>query len=178
MIRKTPDIDDARGFTLLELTVVVALIGIVLIFAMPRVDAMMAGRSVDRIARRVCLATRQLRVDAIRLQETHRLLVDLDAQRIRWRRDMPPETVESPAKGLILSGKSRILDVVDSSGRKTVSGEAAIRFHPAGYADMALIHMKGEDQRVLTLRIEPFLTRCFAWEGYLGLEDRTADHGI
>ena len=179
MSRDTDRIEEAGGFTLLELTVVVALIGIVMAFALPRVDAMMAGRSVDRVSRKICLACRQLRVDAVRLQVPHHLVIDLDAQRIYWRRDSadPPEAIEDVAEAMALSGPARILDVTDASGRKTVDGKAVIRFHPAGYADLAMIHLRDGDARTVSLRIEPFLPRCLDAQGYLGLDDRISGHG-
>lgn len=179
MRRAKTSIDDARGFTLLELTVVVALIGIVMLFALPRVDAMMAGRSAARVSRRIGLVCRQLRADAVRLQKPHRLIIDFDAQRITWRQDAtdPPEAPQTGGKGISLSGPVRLLDVIDASGRKTMDGKAAIRFYPAGYADLALIHLRDGDARTVSLRIEPFLPHCLQAEGYLGIDDRMAEHG-
>jgi prepilin-type N-terminal cleavage/methylation domain-containing protein len=161
------------GFTLIELTVVVALVGIVMVFALPRVDSMMAGRDADRISRRLSLTMRELRTEAVRNQVLHTLHLDLDAQRIWWSRDGMSETdlQNAYARSLVLAGDVVLLDVAYPGERIVADGQADIRFFPKGYSEMAVIHLtEGEGART-TLRIEPFLPGCRVYEGYVALSD-------
>ena len=173
MHRKRASTTDEAAFTLMELVVVVALISIVLVFALPRVGEVLAGRSTDRLSRWICRTSRQLRTEAIRTHTQCQLRIDMDAQRIWWEKGTMSESEGEKAKeaGLILSEKVRIADVVYADGHRVSTEVADIRFHPAGYADLALIHIAGPDAEKSTLRISPFLPRCRQQEGAAGLSD-------
>ncbi|MBI9084280.1 MAG: prepilin-type N-terminal cleavage/methylation domain-containing protein [Desulfobacterales bacterium] len=163
-----------KGFTLLELTLVVALMGIVLAFAIPRFESRRQADDTDRASRWIRLTVQQLKTDALRSQHRHALHLDLDAQKMWWTHDaMSDVEIQSAVDaGITLSGKVRIQGV-ELPGKTMVSeGQAVIRFYPAGYSGMAMIHLAENQDRPISISIEPFLPHSRQYEGQVALADR------
>ena len=163
-----------KGFTLLELTLVVALMGIVLAFAIPRFESQRQADSTDRVSRWIRLAVQQLKTDAIRSQYRHTLHLDLDAQKIWWTHDAMTdvEIQRSVEAGLVLTDDVRIQGVELPGKTVTSDGRAIINFYPAGYSDMAMIHLVENQERPVSISIEPFLPHSRQYDGQVALADR------
>ena len=160
------------GFTLIELIVVMALLGIMLMFSIPRFHEALFLDDTKKSSRWFIAKVQSLKESAIRNQKQYFLHIDLDLNRI-WETDesMSPESLENAAlDAAALPGNIKILDVEFPSIGKITSGRANITFYKTGYSDKALIHMQDGDEQFSFL-IEPFLTKVTLFEKYATFED-------
>ena len=161
-----------NGFTLIELIVVMALLGIMLMFSIPRFHEALFVDDTQKSSWWIIGKVQSLKEMSIRNQKQYVLHIDLGTDRI-WETDesMSAENLESAAlSAYVLPGDIKILDVEFPSAGKITSGQADITFFKAGYTDKALIHMQ-EGNNQFTFLIEPFLTKVKLLEKYATFED-------
>lgn len=77
---------DARGFTLIEVIVVVAILGILLAFSVPSMIDWTRNASYREAARNLLLKSREAHTLAIERNLEHRVEIDVDGRRIRLTR--------------------------------------------------------------------------------------------
>jgi prepilin-type N-terminal cleavage/methylation domain-containing protein len=162
-----------RGFTLIELTVVITLISIIFFVTLPRIKNDIFVDQTKKTSRWLLTSVRYLKEASIRDQVDHALNVDMEDGKI-WvsHASMAEEKLEkSETGGLTLSDGIRVLDVEFAGNRKMTNGVVQIQFYAKGYSDNAMIHVVNEDDRELSYHITPFLPRMKIIEGYVGLEE-------
>lgn len=160
------------GFTLIELIVVIALMGIMLTFSLPRLHETLFLDDTQKSARWIIGKVQTLKETAIQKQKQYVLHIDLDADRF-WETDesMSPESIEAAAlNAYTLAGDIKIIDIEFPIAGKISSGRADIHFYKSGYTDKAIIHIQDEDQQ-LSFLIEPFLTKVKFFETYASFDD-------
>jgi len=166
---------DHGGFTLIELVVVMALMGIIIGFALPRFQRMADGTPTDEITQWIRFKSLALREKAQTQQSPWALVFDFDADEIRAVSLKPPPEDEDPPKPVNAEqpfpNAGRIVDVVLAPDQKHSSGEVAILFYPQGVADQAYIHLRDSEGDYRTLKIEPFLPRVKQFDEYISFED-------
>jgi general secretion pathway protein H len=163
-----------RGFTLVELAMVILVLGIISALAMPRMSGMLDRRQMQRAINVVRGAARIAQARAAMSKRVYRLTFDLDRQ-ILSVCSLPdpsqPETcVQETGRLLrpyVFPDVATILDVVTPTGEKTREGEANTHFYPAGLAEASIIHLSGPDTEQMTLMIEPLTARVKVLEGYV-----------
>ncbi len=159
-----------RGFTLVELVIVILVIGIVAAVTVPRVGGMLDRRKMERSINVLRGMTRYLQSRAATTKRIYRLTFDLDKQMVsacylmaegcqidrnRITRDYRfPDTIE-------------ILDVVNAAGEKIQDGQAGTHFHPSGLVEPSLIHLQGVNADRITLVLEPLTGRLKVINGYI-----------
>lgn len=155
------------GFTLIELTLVIALLGLLLGLVIPKLPAIGANQ-LDATARRIAGTVRHLYNEAALSGQEHRLAFNLDKNSLGGRK------LESDGEVVIVTGSGRdhslssSVDIVDVSipGRnKVTSGQIASRIFPVGWMDETIIHLKS-DTRTLTLHLQPLTGVTDIYEGY------------
>ncbi|MEJ2038345.1 MAG: prepilin-type N-terminal cleavage/methylation domain-containing protein [Desulfosarcinaceae bacterium] len=159
----------AKGFTLIELMVVMLLISIFLAVAIPRFDGGFAQDPVKKVTRWMINTTRTLRTDAVRLQKMQSLVVDLNNNRF-WVVDetMDEEALAGAAENAYkLPSSIKVMDVEYPQADRVSSGTAEIHFFAAGYADNSIIHFEEEDARRFSILIEPLLPKIKVVEEWL-----------
>ena len=163
---------DRMGFTLIELTVVMALISIMLVVALPRIKNDLLVDQTNKTSRWLLTTVRYLKEASIGGRLDHTLHVDMQNGKLWITHDVMEDEMVEKAKtdALTLSGGIRILDVELAGHRKITDGVAQIHFYAKGYSDNAMIHVVNEDGRELSYRINPFMQRMKIIEGYVELE--------
>ena len=165
------------GFTLIELTLVILVIGIVGALVLPRfgglVDRQQARRSVNVLRGMV----RQLHAKAALTKRIYRLTFDLEGQRVTVCYLQSPSPAGAGAaacvaessremRPYIMPNAVQLLDVVSSSGKKIHEGTAMTHFHPTGLAEPSVVHLQTSDEAHLTLFIEALAGRVRVVHGY------------
>lgn len=163
--------EHSGGFTLIELIVVMSLIGLMLFFALPRLQNNPFLDDAKESSRWFILKVQALKESAVRDQKQYSLFFDLDSGRI-WETNesMSREEFENAAlSSQALPEDVRIIDIEYPGIEKISSGQTAITFYKAGYTDKAFVHMQ-ENDTYLSFLIEPFLSRVQIFEKYVGFE--------
>ncbi len=169
--------DRGRGFTLMEIIVVVALIGLALGFSIPRFRNAFSPDDARLLSQWIMIKVRVLKSRAVEHQRPYSLHVNMDNGRLRvtGESDMEEGEVDEAAsetgEETITPEGARILDVEFPAAGKTTSGEARIRFYPTGWSDRAFIHLEDEAGRERSFLIETFLPKVKVYDGYVGFDD-------
>ncbi len=160
-------ISTESGFTLIELTLVIALIGLLLGLVVPRLPAIGENR-LDAAARRIAGMVRHLYNEAVLSGDEHRLAFDLDGNRLGGRRLTDGETlvpVSGSGRDHALGESVELVDVSVPGRERITSGQVASRIHPVGWMDETVIHLR-MDTRTLTLHLQPLTGITDIHEGY------------
>jgi general secretion pathway protein H len=164
-----------KGYTLIELALVVFLIGLMLTFALPRVRNTLLEDGLKTAARQLTGAVKELRNEAIREQVDYVLHLDLDRSAF-WHDsvDMTPEKKdEMKDRSVQIPAGVKIADVFHFGEAKKSDGEAQVIFFKKGYVQPTVIHLlKGE--RYFTLLISPFMAGVEVHDGYVELEQQAS----
>lgn len=158
-----------RGFTLIELVVVVALISITLFFTIPRFQDTAAIDSKKKFARWLIMNTRALKNNALQHRSRYAMHIDLDNGSLWTQRESAneEENPEKATKPYRLSGDMRLTDVEYPGREKVTSGQAVIFFYPQNYSDRAMIHLEDDSYNRMSFLIEPFLSTVKIFDEYV-----------
>jgi len=168
----TPHNRQAAGFTLIELIVVLALLGLMLFFSLPRLQNNPFLDDSKKSSRWLIGKVQSLKESALRDQKQYILHFDLDSGRV-WETNesMSQEDLENAVlNSYALPEELRIIDIDYPTKGKINSGQAAITFYKEGYTDKALVHMQ-EGDTYLSFLIEPFLPDVQFFEKYANFDD-------
>ena len=164
---------DEKGYTLIELAVVVILLGLIFTIATPRIRESLFRDNLKGATRRIVGMIAELRDEAVREHKEYTLHFDLESSRYWF--DSPSMTEEDRARVAAeaspLPGQVRIMDVWFSGKGKIMMGEAAIRINKKGYIEQSVIHLGTEDNREFTLLLSPFLRRIEVYDKYIEFEE-------
>jgi len=150
-----------KGYTLIELIIVIVLIGLLMSFTIPRFQDSLFTDSLKGAARNIVGLINSLREDAVSDERSYFLWFDLEMNRY-W------VTFSGMTEGEKLSAReesSQSLEGVEireirfSDEKGVISGEASIHFDKRGYVQPAEIHLASDDGREFTLVLSPFLRR-------------------
>jgi len=167
---------DASGFTLLELTIVLLILGIAVSFLVPRLrdpEAAALTASADRLA----TTARYLYDEAAYQRLPMRLNLDLDHQvyfvTVLGGDPDAPEFVpaRSPlARPVILPDAVAFRDVFLPAVGTVTEGTVFAQFSPDGWADPLVVHLRGRSGGDATMAIEPLTGRTRVADRYVVLE--------
>jgi prepilin-type N-terminal cleavage/methylation domain-containing protein len=169
--------DPDRGFTLIELTVVMALISIVFFFSIPKLQNEILTDPTKKTSRWLLSNIRSLKERSYREKKDYVLYIDTDTNAL-WvsQRVVEAENEDAPsekggAQKYNLPESMRILDVEFPGNVEVTTGIAEIIFYAKGYSETAFIHMEDGDNRRLSFLIEPFLPEVRYYEHHIGFEN-------
>jgi len=150
-----------KGFSLVELVVVFALIGLMLVFTLPRFQEKLLPENTRKVARWLMDHTATARTRAVAEQVRFVLNVGISENRL-WFTDnsmLEEAALAAKEKSLILDNNIRIRKVEYPGKNAVISGVAEISFYPDGHADPAWIQLTDTTGPPVFLFVEPFLPR-------------------
>jgi general secretion pathway protein H len=164
---------DAKGYTFIELTVVVVLIGLMMALTVPRFRYTLLTDDLKTAARKLVGMIKGVRGEAVRQQQGLFLNFDLESNRFWLESEAmsEEERLNSKEKAAVLPAGVRFLDIWLKGEGKKQGGETVIRFHKKGYVQPSAIHLGSEDGREFTLVLSPFLGSVRVLEKYVDFED-------
>ncbi|MFP4143625.1 MAG: prepilin-type N-terminal cleavage/methylation domain-containing protein [Phycisphaeraceae bacterium] len=165
-----------RGFTIVEVLVVVVIVAVLAGMIMPQVTGSWAKRKLSESARRLLIAARRGRAEAVLLGRDVQLVLAEDPARFRL--EMLGEPGPGQAEGEFgpIAGRAGRWQALESGVRfgavqirPTASVEPsepleAVTFTPHGEADFAVIEVT-DAERSWTLQIAPYTGRTQLSEG-------------
>lgn len=162
-----------RGFTLLEISLVLLLLSVVLVVVVPRFRDRTRAELLSH-AHRLQLTFRLLRNEAVLNGVAYRLYFDLDQQRY-WVAPEEAGTVDlrqfaadlgSLGRGVNLEGSVQLMDVaLPLDGIKVAEGGLYTVFYPDGSVDPTIVHL-ATAREAYTLWFDPRSQKLRGREGY------------
>ena len=163
----------AKGFTLIELTIVLVLLGIMMSLTMPRVSHFILTDNLKTTTRHLMGIIKNLRNEAYREYKEYTLHFDLEANQL-WidSEGMNLKDMENARKKTIsIPEDVRVLDIWTPEKGKITTGQPVIHFFKRGYIQHSVIHLDSDDGRQYTLELSPFLSKIMLHETYIEFED-------
>ena len=164
---------EEKGYTLIELMVVIVLLGLIFTIATPKIRDTLFRDELKGATRQMVGLISRLRDEAIREHKDYLLHFDLESNRFWF--DSPSMTEEERARiaadASPLPGQVHIMDVWISGEGKIMLGEVRIRINKKGYIQQSAIHLGTTDNREFTLLLSPFLRRVEVYDKYIDFEE-------
>jgi general secretion pathway protein H len=160
-----------KGFTLIELTVVVFLIGLMLLIAVPKVRDTMLSDGLKSSVNHLINTARELQCDSVRNQVDYICHLDIN-NNLTWTysTDMTPEARDEMKKRSFQFPEGvKIADIYRFGKEKKTDGEATIKFSSKGYVQPTVIHLARGDQ-YFTLIYHPFLSYIKTYDRYVDFQ--------
>lgn len=166
----------SSGFTLLELSVVLLILGIAASFIAPRLRDP-ESQALTSSTARLATAVRYLYDEAAYRRLPMRLNLDLD-QQVYFVTELggdpdDPEFVPSRsslAKPTALPDSVAFRDVVLPAVGKVTEGIVFAQFSPDGWADPLVVHLRGRSGNETTMAIEPLTGRTRVADRYVTID--------
>jgi prepilin-type N-terminal cleavage/methylation domain-containing protein len=161
----------SRGFTLIELMVVMVLISIVLAVVIPRFDGGPFQDPTKKLTRWMVNTIRYLRSTAIQKQTGQALIIDLNEQRMWIVGEGMSEAEQTTAseKAFKLDKSMQIVTVQFPDQEPISTGSAEIHFYPAGFSDRVLIQLENDDAQRFSYLVEPLLPKVKMFEEWIDI---------
>lgn len=157
-----------KGFTLLELSIVILLFGLFALLALPRLEAF-GPRGLDGSARRLGGTVKYLFNEAALTGREYRLTFDFEQ---RSYRAAVVETggevheLRELGKGAVLADGVKFRDLLVPGRGSFSAGKVTIGIHPTGWLEETVIHLEDRQGGLLTLRVSPLTGIAEPFDGY------------
>lgn len=168
---------NCRAFTLVELIVVMALIGLTASFAVPRIASFLYAdqlkvtvrKLVGLIHRSSQLAQQQQAPYLLTYKrQEHAFIVGPETVAARKK-----EEIEKKENRLQLADSVTVRDLWSWYGGPRSSEEVVIRFNKNGYIEPTIMHLRKDDGQEISVVLSPFLGKVRIVDGYV-LPDKEA----
>ncbi len=166
-----------RGFTLIELTVVIFLVGVLFLTSMPKLGNFLYQGDMRRVARSLKAAVYLLRSKSIVTNRNTVLHIDLD-KGAYWgaygRPEEKPEVFEDDVAPLVplheLPKDIRFVDALNVNSPRVTGGELRSTFNSKGVFEETVLHLADNNDRVLTIIINAYTGRFLLYDEYVDVE--------
>jgi len=157
-----------KGYTLVELVVVIVLAGVMLFLAIPSLRHVLLTDPLQSQAGQLSATVRDLRVDAMREQLDYVLHFD-PARNRYWiyAVNMTPEEKDDRKKKAVSFPEGvKLTDIYHVGDVKKMDVEFETVFYKSGMAQPTVLHLS-RDEQAMTLIIEPFLNEVRIFDRYV-----------
>ena len=156
------------GFTLIEMTLVVLIIGIMALLLLPRLTGL-SGGNFKTVTRHLIGTIQTLRDEAESRQKILRLNFNLSSQLydisvLKENGEFVPYQTESLGK-VQLPAQIYLKDVVTLRQGKVTEGTAYLFFYPLGRVEKTYLHFE-ENGRLVTLKVFSLSGKVKLYDGY------------
>lgn len=158
-----------RGFTLIELIVVMVLLSIMTSFAVPAIRTTLYSDELKATARQLIGLINETGQAARSNQQEYFLSFDRESQAFSAQAAKKKDDIQTLTAVHVPDGV-RVVDFTSVHGGELI-GDLRLRFSKKGYVDKTLIHLSDDDGRDLTLVLSPFLGVSRMYDSYRTLED-------
>ena len=168
--RFAPGTSPSKGFTLIELAIVVAILGVMIALVAPRLGEI-GEANLKRSARHLTGMIRFLHEESQAKKVVYRLRFDIQDGRY-WAEALTPvsgkagefrKTISVLAGEGSLSGQTTFRDIKAGSH----PDEPYILFTPDGWVENAIIHLRDGEDRDFSLRVKPLTGNTELLDGYV-----------
>ncbi|MBE9504948.1 MAG: type II secretion system protein [Proteobacteria bacterium] len=155
------------GFTLVELTIVIFILALLTAVTMPRFVAFFSRGDLDAFASKLSTYIEHVRDEAVYKKRV--LYVNYNPQQNRfWVTDFKGDKDRAVLMRAVSVPEDIVVtDFVIGDGEKIFDGDVRIPFYPGGKAEAVLIHLKGREEKNMTLEIPYLARKVKRHEGYL-----------
>jgi prepilin-type N-terminal cleavage/methylation domain-containing protein len=168
-----------KGFTLIELSVVIFLIGLIFFTAMPRLGNFLFHSDLKSVARSLKATVHVLRSKSIVTHKNTVLHFDID-KGVYWGayagigKESEISSDTSDTSPLITPRKLpqgiKFLDAANINSPKRRSGFLSSSLNPKGVIEETVLHLADRDERVLTIIINAYTGRFLIYNEYVDVE--------
>jgi len=166
-----------RGFTLIELTMVIVIIGIMSAMVIPRLPDLGAWR-LKSAARRMAGTISYLYDHAATSQIVYRLTIDLDDRMYYVSLLNTDNEFEKTsltfARETTLPDQIKVASVRVGPSNQMTKNWAAIHFFPSGFVDFSVIHLVDENHNEVTLIVHPLTGEVKILDGHHEMQTTAA----
>jgi prepilin-type N-terminal cleavage/methylation domain-containing protein len=158
----------SKGFTLLELMIVMAIISIVLGYAAPRIITSLTNSDIDvaqRMLEGLYLNTKSF---AVNQHKPCYIQYDIDNKTVGFY-PVPESSGKEPEleKKIKLPGSIEIKGVKTMNQPKKEQGKADIKVNTDGIIEKSLIYLEGSGDKIYTLEVKPFSGKFKVHDSYI-----------
>ena len=155
-----------RGYTLIELSLIILLIGVILVFVLPKLDNI-GDTKLRTTARQLAGKIQSLYDESVLKKKPYQIVFDITNRTYSFSQisDEESSTLSDSAQETSLSDKVYIKDIVMETEGKITEGKVAIRFYPDGYVEKNTIHLS-DGKKDYTLATAPLTGKVKISEGY------------
>jgi prepilin-type N-terminal cleavage/methylation domain-containing protein len=150
-----------KGYTLIELIVVIVLIGLLMSFTIPRFQDSLLTDDLKGATRNMVELINSLREDAVGNQKSYFLWFDLGTNRywVSFSGMTEEENLSAREESAHSLQEVEIREIRFSTEKSVTSGEVSIHFDKRGYVQPSEIHLGSDDGRECALVLSPFLRK-------------------
>ncbi len=178
--RTASRLTDPSGFTLLELIIVSALIGIMLVISVPTLHNTFIDDRLKATSRKIIGLINGVRELAVREQQPYFLSIDKNENRIWYEKDMELEATESTEdteeteeteetedkSEVNIPDEVRISEIWTRSEGEYSDDQNRIWISRKGYMDQTVLHLRDDHDNVISLHFSPFLGSVAIYDEY------------
>lgn len=157
---------EEMGFTLLELSVVILVLGIVSVFVLPRLGNFSSRVEKEREMQTIARLFKYLYNEAQLKNEQITLFFDIEGDKF-WAVLALREEEEYFIPEKKLPSYLNIKDILTFQGDKITEGIVPITFYPQGYMEPVIIHLIDRNRDSYTLFFNPLTAQTRIEDGYL-----------
>lgn len=158
----------SRGFTLLELIIVCALIGIMLVVSVPALHSAFVDDQLKAACRKIIGLVGGVRELAVRENQPYFLFIDRNENSIWYEKDTESEDEEKVEgrKIINLPDGIRVSEIWTRSEGEYSDDQNRIWINRKGYMDQTVMHLTDDNSNIISLHFSPFMDSVRLYDRY------------